>query len=203
MQEHIITRSSDDAPSRAIAASDAQLGSVIDRIGALERGPIGSGFPVIARSIVGQQLSEKVAPVIWSRVVSTVGETAEAIASAPHEALRAAGLSGRKAEYLQGIAHETLEGSLDWDSLAADDDEIVIEKLTRLRGVGRWTAEMYLIFALERPDVLALDDLGVRVSAGKMAGLGRQMTRGELDQRGERWAPYRSTASLWLWADHG
>jgi DNA-3-methyladenine glycosylase II len=198
-----ISISSSDAASRALAAADPQLGALIDRIGSLERGPLSSGFPVMARSIVGQQLSEKVAPKIWARVVESAGETPEAIAAADFDTLRAAGLSGRKIEYLQGIAAATLSGDLDWDALADLDDEAVIARLTALRGVGRWTAEMYLIFALGRPDVLALDDYGVRASAGRLAGLERPMTREELAQRGELWRPYRSVASLWLWASHG
>jgi DNA-3-methyladenine glycosylase II len=195
--------SADDTTSRALAASDPALGALIDRVGSIRRGPYETGFPVVARSIVAQQLSEKVAPVIWARVVERVGVTPEALAAAPPQELRDCGLSWRKVEYLQGIAQATLSGEIDWDGLASLPDEEVITELTSLRGVGRWTAEMYLIFALGRPDVLALDDLGVRISAGKMLGLGRATTREELAERGELWRPYRSTASLWLWAAQG
>jgi DNA-3-methyladenine glycosylase II len=113
-------------------------------------------------------------------------------------------IDGRWFDRSQSLpAQATLDGEISWDSLEYLDDEQVIEELTKLRGVGRWTAEMYLIFALGRPDVLALDDLGVRISAGRMASLDRPMTREELAERGERWRPYRSTASLWLWAERG
>ena len=193
----------DDAPSRALAAVDPELGALIDRVGAIERGPYETGFPIIARSIVAQQLSEKVAPIIWGRVVERVGISPEQIAEASVEDLRACGLSGRKTEYLQGIARATLAREIDWDSLGSLTDEEIVGELTRLRGVGRWTAEMYLIFALGRPDVLALDDLGVRISAGRMLGLGRAATLDELAERGDLWRPYRSAASLWLWADQG
>lgn len=199
----MLEMSADDAPSRALAAADTRLGAVIDRVDSIRREPYETGFPVIARSIVAQQLSEKVAPIIWGRVVERIGISPEQLAEASVEDLRSCGLSGRKVEYLQGIARATLAGEIDWDSLAALSDEEVIDELTRLRGVGRWTAEMYLIFALGRPDVLALDDLGVRISAGKMLGLGRAATREELAERGELWRPYRSTASLWLWASQG
>jgi DNA-3-methyladenine glycosylase II len=198
----IVITSADDA-SRALAAADPQLGAVIDRIGSIERGPVSSGFPVLIRSIVGQQLSEKVAPKIWARVAELTGATPEGVAGATFEDLRAAGLSGRKVEYVQGVARATLDGDIDWDALETLADEEVIAKLTALRGVGRWTAEMYLIFALGRPDVLALDDFGVRASAGRVMGLGRNATKDELAERGELWRPYRSTASLWLWAEHG
>ena len=195
--------SSSDATSLALAAADPELGALIDRVGEIRRGPYETGFPVVARSIVAQQLSEKVAPIIWGRVVERVGITPEALAEASVEELRGCGLSGRKVEYLQGIARATSAGEIDWAGLASLPDEEVIAELTKLRGVGRWTAEMYLIFALGRPDVLALDDLGVRISAGRMLGLGRAATREELAERGELWRPYRSTASLWLWADQG
>jgi len=199
----MLKMSADDAPSRALAAADPELGALIDRVGSIERGPYDTGFPVIARSIVAQQLSEKVAPKIWARVVENVGITPEALAAASPQELRDCGLSWRKVEYLQGIARATLAGEIDWDGLGSLPDEEVIADLSRLRGVGRWTAEMYLIFALGRPDVLALDDLGVRISAGKMMGLGRAATREELAERGELWRPYRSMASLWLWANGG
>ena len=202
-QTRMLVLDRDDATSRALAVADPALGVLIDRVGHVERGPYETGFVVVARSIVAQQLSEKVAPVIWGRVVERVGVSPEAIATAAFEDLRACGLSGRKVEYLQGIARATLAGEIDWDGLEALSDEEVIADLTRLRGVGRWTAEMYLIFALGRPDVLALDDLGVRISAGRVLGLGRAATRDELAERGELWRPYRSTASLWLWADQG
>jgi len=193
----------DDLPSRALAHADPQLGALIDRVGQVEASFPGGGFAVIARSIVSQQLSEKAASTIWGRVAEQTGTSPEALADAPAEALRAAGLSGRKVEYLQAIARSTVAGDIDWDGLESLDDEAVIEELVRLRGVGRWTAEMYLIFALGRPDVLALDDLGLRNSAGRAMGLGRPATRDELGERGERWRPWRSVASLWLWADVG
>ena len=135
--------------------------------------------------------------------VSAAPTSPEALAGADVEALRAAGLSGRKVEYLQAIACRTLAGEIDWDGFETLDDEAVIEELVRLRGVGRWTAEMYLIFALCRLDVLALDDMGLRNSAGQAMGLGRSATREELGERGELWRPWRSVASLWLWGDVG
>lgn len=201
---HTLSYTSDDAPSRALAQADPELGALIDRVRAVEA-PLwsGDGFAVIGRSIVSQQLSEKAAATIWRRVAEHVGTTPEAIAAAPVEGLRTAGLSGRKVEYLQGIARCSLAGAIDWNALDALDDEAVIEELVGLRGVGRWTAEMYLIFALGRPDVLAVDDQGLRNTAGRAFGLGRPATRAELQERGERWKPWRSVASLWLWGGVG
>lgn len=197
-----VRHTADDEVSRALAAADPELGMLIDRVGELDIVVTGGGFEVMAESIVSQQLATKVAATIWRRVAERVDTSAEAIAASSHDTLRELGLSGRKAEYLHGIAAATLSGEVDWGALEALDDETVIETLMSLRGVGRWTAEMYLIFALGRPDVLALDDFGLRASAGVMSGLGRPMTRDELAERGRCWAPHRSTASLWLWAGH-
>jgi DNA-3-methyladenine glycosylase II len=201
---HTLSYTSDDEPSRALAGADPELGALIDRVGSVES-PLwsGAGFAVIARSIVSQQLSEKAAATIWRRIAEQVGTSPESIADARVETLRAAGLSGRKVEYLQAIARSTVSGDIDWNALEALDDEAVIEALIELRGVGRWTAEMYLIFALGRPDVLAVDDQGLRNTAGRALGLGRAATREELAARGECWKPWRSVASLWLWGDVG
>jgi len=200
----ILAYTSDDVPSRMLAQADPELGVLIDRVGTVES-PLwsGEGFAVIARSIVSQQLSEKASATIWRRVAEQVGTSPESLVAAPVETLRAAGLSGRKVEYLQAIARCSLAGEIDWSGLEALDDEAVIQALVGLRGVGRWTAEMYLIFALGRPDVLALDDQGLRNTAGRAFGLGRPATRAELGERGERWRPWRSVASLWLWGDVG
>lgn len=193
----------DDPTSRALAAADPELGMLIDRVGEVEIAVSGGGFEVMAQSIVWQQVSAKAGASIWARLAREVGTTPEAIAGAPHDALRSAGVSKRKAEYMADIARATLAGEIDWDALESLDDEAVIDALVPLRGVGRWTAEMYLIFALGRPDVLALDDFGLRSSAGRMAGMGGPMGREELAARGELWRPWRTVACLWLWADQG
>ncbi|MDZ4170277.1 MAG: DNA-3-methyladenine glycosylase 2 family protein [Coriobacteriia bacterium] len=193
----------DDAASRHLAQADPELGVLIDRIGAVEVAVTGGGFEVMAEAIVSQQLSAKAAATIWRKLAEQVGSSAESLAAASHESLRFAGLSNRKAEYVADIARATLAGEIDWVALESLDDEAVIDTLVPLRGVGRWTAEMYLVFALGRPDVLALDDFGLRSSAGRMTGLGGPMSRTDLAQRGERWRPWRSAACLWLWSDQG
>lgn len=199
--DRLLHYQSDDIPSKTLASADPELGALIDRVGSVEITVTGGGFEVMAESIVWQQLSAKAGMAIWRKLSERVGSTPEALAAAPHEELRSAGLSNRKAEYIAGIARATVAGDIDWEALERLDDETVIEILSKLRGVGRWTAEMYLIFALGRPDVLALDDLGIRTSAGRMAGLSRPMTREELAARGEQWRPWRSVASLYLWTD--
>lgn len=199
----VLRYTSDDEPSRALATADPQLGALIDRVGKIEITVTGGGFEVMAESIVSQQLSSKAAATIWRKLADRVGTSVYALAEASHEDLRAAGLSNRKAEYVGDIARATLAGEIDWDALESLVDEAVVEALVPLRGVGRWTAEMYLIFALGRPDVLALDDFGIRSSAGRMVGLSGPMERAELAERGELWRPWRSAASLWLWEDQG
>jgi len=196
--EPLILTPEDDV-SRALAAADAELAALISRVGRVEIPAPGDPFEELVGSIVSQQLSVKAAATIWNRVIAVAEPHPLGFASADPDALRAAGLSRSKIEYVQGIARAVLAGEIDLDNLDALDDEQVIAELTRLRGVGRWTAEMFLIFALRRTDVLALDDYGVRNSAGRMMGLERPADRDELAQRGELWRPWRSAASLWLW----
>jgi len=190
----------DDPASSLLAKADPALGALMDRMTRIEIPAPGTPFEELVGSIVAQQLSDKVARIIWGRVIQVAEPTPQAFAAADFDALRGAGLSRSKAEYVQGIARTVLAGDIDLDALHTHDDERVIAELIGLRGVGRWTAEMFLIFALRRPDVLALDDLGIRASAGRLLGLGRVATRDEVSERGELWRPHRSVASLWLWA---
>lgn len=199
MERGALILSPDDPVSMELASTDPQLGGLIRRVGRVEIAAPDDPFTELVGSIVAQQLSLKAAGTIWKRVIAAVPPTPEGFSAADPDELRAAGLSRAKTAYVQGIAHTVVTGDLDLSALDTLDDEQVIEQLVRLKGVGRWTAEMFLLFALRRPDVLALDDLGVRGSAGKMADLGRPMTRDELAQRGDLWRPHRSTASLWLW----
>jgi len=196
-----IELTADSQTSQELIAADPEFGALIARVGRVEVSPPGEPFEELVGSIVAQQLSDKAARTIWNRVIEVAAPTPAGFASASFEDLRAAGLSRSKAEYVQGIARAVLGGEIDLAALALVDDEEAIERLIALRGVGRWTAEMFLIFALRRQDVLALDDLGIRASAGRMAGLERALTRAELTERGERWRPHRTAASLWLWAD--
>lgn len=185
--------------ARALTAADPELGAVIALVGDVEAPLAESGFEAIAQSIVWQQLSGKAGQTVWRRLRDVVGTSPRELADAPAQALRAVGLSNRKADHIRRIARATLAGEMDWEGLSRLDDEQVVRALLPLPGVGRWTAEMYLIFALGRPDVLALDDFGIRRSAGLMLGLGRPLGRSELAERGERWRPWRTAASLWLW----
>lgn len=185
---------------QALRTADERLSAVIDVVGPLELAPSRDPFRSLAESIVYQQLSLKAAGTIWRRFEALGPVTPEGIAGLEVEAMRGAGVSGQKARYLKDLADAVLTGRTDLASLDALDDEAVIEDVTRVKGIGRWTAEMFLIFSLGRLDVLALDDAGLLRSAGWLLGHGRPATREEFAMAGEAWRPYRSVASLYLWA---
>lgn len=189
-----------DDVSMTLAESDPVLGALIDRVGAVSLTPPSDAFVAIVRSVVGQQLSERAARAVFGRLSASVDITPLALASARDGTLRHAGLSRQKASYVREIARQFLIGEFDPARLEGLTDEQVIAELVRFRGVGPWTAEMFLMFALRRPDVLAIDDLGVRAQAGEMMGLGRPTSRDELIRLGEAWKPHRSAASFYLMA---
>ncbi|TAM13077.1 MAG: DNA-3-methyladenine glycosylase 2 family protein [Nevskiaceae bacterium] len=174
-------------------------------LGSRERSP----FHVLCTSIINQQLSLKAADTIQARVMQHVGAAAEftpaSLAHADPEALRAAGLSRSKARWLTDIAGRVLEGSFSFEQLATLDDEAAIETLDALPGIGRWTAEMFLIFALGRLDIFALDDVGLRRSLDRLYG--KPHNDAAARRCTAKWAPYRSVASWYLWrmvdADEG
>ncbi|NRB12578.1 MAG: DNA-3-methyladenine glycosylase 2 family protein [Candidatus Thalassarchaeum sp.] len=159
----------------------------------------GDMFLTLTGSIVSQQISTKAAKSVWSRVEGLVGEvTPQSILSHTHEELRGCGLSGRKAEYLHGIAEAWTNGYEDirWEDLS---DEEASERLVALRGVGTWTAEMILIFALLRPDVFPIGDIGVVRAVEGLYNDGGGMSTEELVGRAEQWRPWRTVATWYLW----
>lgn len=196
---HTIHHQSDDAPSRALAKADPALGAVIDQVGSFDFGPFGEPFEVLAHSIVSQQLATAASARIWSRLRERVGVTPQAVLAASEATLREVGLSARKAEYLRGLASAAVERDPDLDALDGLSDEEVVARLTALRGVGPWTAHMFLMFGLRRPDVLALDDFGIRLAVGRLLGLGGPASPAQVAERAEIWRPYRSVALLYLW----
>jgi DNA-3-methyladenine glycosylase II len=191
------------AEARALAASDPAMAALVVRVGPLaieDRRRDGTPFEALARIVVGQQVSTAAARTIWERICSAFG-------GAPHhsavldaeERLRACGMSGRKASYVCGIARAIAERRLDPEALASMEDEGVIEALTEVRGLGRWSAEMFLIFHLGRPDVFSGGDLGLRNGLRIMLGAERAPGPAEAISLAERWRPRRSLASLYLW----
>jgi DNA-3-methyladenine glycosylase II len=159
-------------------------------------------YGALLRAIVGQQLSTKAARTIYLRVLDLFGgatPSPQQLLDGREEDLRAAGLSGRKVEYIRDLAAHVLSGELELDRLDQLGDEEAIEEMVAVRGLGRWTAEMFLIFHLERPDVLSGGDLGIRKAIQTEYGLDEMPTPTEVTELGERWRPHRSLASLYLW----
>ena len=208
-----------DVAIAALSAADPKLGALIQRVGpfTLRLPAQQSPFEALARSIVYQQLNGKAAASIHARLIASFGDVAglgehpspQHLLDCPNEQLRAAGLSHNKALALRDLAAKTVDGTV--PTLAAirkmSDDEI-IEHLTQVRGIGRWTVEMMLMFRLGRPDVLPVDDYGVRKGfALTFLGLKPTQkvtpdllaTRAQMERRGKRWAPWRSVASWYMW----
>ena len=157
-------------------------------------------FVTLARSIVGQQISAASAQAVWDRLLVAVPEFTPARVGRVHiDRLRACGLSQRKAHYIHDLAAHFRQGGMridDWHDL---DDESVIAALTRIRGVGRWTAEMFLIFNLMRPDVLPMDDIGLQKAVSQHYFSRDPVTRSELREVAENWAPWRSVGTWYMW----
>lgn len=159
-------------------------------------------FDALVRSIVYQQLSGKAAATIHGRVLTLVGDGAQAphrITATSHEDLRAAGLSNAKARYVRNLAEHVLDGSLPVESLHEMRDDEIIAALTQVKGIGRWSAQMFLMFRLGRPDILPELDLGVQKGIQKAYRLRKLPTPTQVLRRGEKWAPYRTIASWYMW----
>lgn len=183
---------------------DPVLAGVIDAVGPCKLVPRTefTHFDVLVRSIVYQQLSGKAAATIHGRVVSLIGEgsdTATKISATSHEAFRAAGLSNAKASYVRNLAEHVLNGSLPVETLHELSDEEIIAALTQVKGIGKWSAQMFLMFRLGRPDVLPELDLGVQKGIQKAYRLRKLPTPAQVLRRGARWAPYRTVASWYMW----
>lgn len=197
--------SPDDA-RRALTEADATLGRVIDAVGpfTLEPHTMRSPFESLLRAIVGQQLSMKAAATIHGRVLDLFEEaspTPAALLDLPDEALRGAGLSRAKLAAARDLARKTLDRTIpaDTQTLATMTDAEIVAALTQVRGVGRWTAEMLLIFRLGRPDVLPATDLGIRKGFMRTYDRPDLPAPAEVLDYGTRWQPYRSVASWYLW----
>lgn len=191
----------DSLEVRHLAQADPTLGAFIERIGPVEQPLSTDYYASLAEAIVAQQLSDAAAATIWGRLVLALGGEAspEAVLAAADETLRGAGLSRSKTSFLRDLASRVRDGSLDLARVATLPDEEVIAELSAVKGIGRWTAEMFLIFSLGRPDVLALDDGALRTTVGWLYGLEAPVSRETVAELGERWKPYRTTASLYLW----
>lgn len=195
-------------PAEQLAAADPKLGRLIELIDVAviaERAADRDRnlFVALARTIVGQQVSTAAARTIWSRVCTEFGSDEPApelfVETGAEQRLRTCGLSGRKASYVIGIAEAVVAEELLLDELLAMEDEQVIETLVALRGLGRWSAEMILMFDLARPDVFSGGDLGLRKGIQIAYALDAPPTPEEAIAIAERWSPHRTLASLYLW----
>ena len=187
-----------------IAARDPVLAQLVARVGPIRhrpRDPDGP-FGALVRSIVFQQLAGRAAQAIYTRVRAAVGEalTPETLNAASDEALRAAGLSANKLASLRDLSAKVLDGSVVLTRTSRRSDDELIERLTTVRGIGRWTAEMYLMFQLRRLDVWPVDDLGVRQGYALIWKLDVPPTAKELGPLGDRFRPYRSVVARYCWA---
>ena len=181
-------------------AGDAGLAGLIQRFPGERIQTSGSAFQVLANSIVGQQISVKAAAAIFGRLTALLGEWAPAAVDAvDDDALRAAGLSLRKVEYFRSLAAAFSDGTGDPARWEHETDEQVMKELVALRGIGRWTAEMFLIFHLQRPDVLPLDDIGLLQSAARTFGWDYPFDPKRLKARAEAWRPWRTAGVWYLW----
>ena len=193
----------DDA-CKHLARRDRVMKKLIPQFGEARLQSRGDAFTTLARSIVGQQISVKAAQSVWDRLVALLGVPSTRVAPARVEAmqpaaLRQAGLSQRKAEYLLDLAQHFSSGAVHVQQWRQMEDEAIVEELVAIRGIGRWTAEMFLIFHLMRPNVLPLDDLGLLKGISQSYFSGEPVSRAEAREVGDAWAPYRSVATWYLW----
>ena len=190
-----------------LMAADRRMAKLMKTLGPLQperdrRGSREDPYEALARAICGQQLSTKAAATIWGRIEALFGggtPNPKQVIAADPQALRDAGLSWSKVSYFRDLAERVQDGALDVGRLPQLSDEEVIEELTAIKGIGRWTAEMFLIFHLGRPDVLSTGDLGVRKGAQLAYGLDEMPTPAGLEQMGEAWRPHRTIACLYFW----
>jgi DNA-3-methyladenine glycosylase II len=191
---------------RHLSRRDPLLKQLIKHVGPCTLQPGAEAFPALVRAIIAQMISTKAARAIGARVEAALqpqGLLPSAVAAASEETLRAAGLSRAKAQALKDLASRAESGALPLDRLAELSDEEVIEYLVPVRGIGRWTAEMFLIFSLGRLDVLPVDDFGLRAGARDLYELPDLPSRADLRERAEAWRPYRSIATWYFWRRRG
>lgn len=193
----------DDA-CRHLGKRDRVMRKLIPKFGESRLQSRGDAFTTLARAIVGQQISVKAAQSVWDRFAVAVGGPSNrlsprAVLGCANSELRSAGLSARKCEYLADLAQHFEDGSVHVRQWQQMEDEAIVEELVGIRGIGRWTAEMFLIFHLMRPDVMPLDDIGLLKGISVNYFSGEPVSRAEAREVGEAWAPFRSVATWYIW----
>ncbi len=184
----------------ALAAREPAFAAAIARVGYPEPRISQRGYVTLLRAIVGQQVSIKAAAAIWARVDAVTGGAVDPanLVATSEEALRGAGLSRMKAAYARSLAEEVLSGQLDLAALP-DDDEEAIAAMTRVKGIGRWSAEIYLLFAEGRLDVWPAGDLAVQIEVGRILGLDAKPSEKETRALADSWRPHRGAAAIFAW----
>lgn len=200
MSVHTIENSQElEAHITALTVIEPKFAAVYEQVGTPDLRHNAGGFEQLMRAMVGQQLSVAAAASIWQRLVDANLTTPQAIREASDEDLRAQGLSKQKTRYVRSL----VEHDIDFDALGTLPNEDVVKTLTAVTGIGRWTAEMYLLFSLKRADVLAVDDLAIKVAAMELLDLTERPTPKQLNRLTQDWSPHRSAASLLLWSYYG
>lgn len=183
-----------------LAACDAVMGNLIQHFEGATLTSRGCAFTTLARSIVGQQISVKAAESVWQKVVAATPDMMpHTIAAAEQNLLRTCGLSARKIIYLQDLSRHFTEGNLNETTWSDMDDEAIIVQLTQVKGIGCWTAEMFLIFHLQRPDVLPLDDIGLQRAISRHYFDKQPVNKKTMLELAKPWQPWRSVATWYLW----
>jgi len=183
-----------------LESKDRVMKRLIPQFGGVSLQSRGDPFATLARSVVGQQISVKAAQTVWDRFAKLPAQmTPEQVLRLKIEDMRAAGLSTRKVEYIVDLALHFEQGALHVDDWAGMDDEAIITELVAIRGIGRWTAEMFLIFHLMRPDVLPLDDVGLINGISTCYFSGETVSRSDAREVAQAWAPYRTVATWYIW----
>jgi DNA-3-methyladenine glycosylase II len=183
-----------------LAAEDARIAAALADAGYPEPRISVPGYQTLLRTIVGQQVSVKAAASMWAKLTALVGDppAPERLIEASDETLRAAGLSRQKAAYARSLAEEVVSGRLDIARLPADDEEAIAE-LVRVNGIGRWSAEIYLLFAEGRGDVWPAGDLAIQIEVGRILGLEGRPTEKALRALAEPWRPHRGALAVFAW----
>ena len=179
---------------------DCDIAAVFDEYGVPEPRTRAPGFEAFVAAIVSQQVSKEAAATIFARVKNLCSEFSPSVVlDIPYEELRGAGLSGRKTEYLLGLAEAIDTGDFDVEALSQKSDGEAIANITELRGFGRWSAEIYLMFALGRRDIFPADDLALQIALAKLKGLSEKAKPKLARELTANWAPWRSVGALFLW----
>jgi DNA-3-methyladenine glycosylase II len=189
-----------DRAKRSLARKDPVMAGIMKRHPKVFMMRRGAPFMTLARAICGQQISVKAAQSVWNRVCECVGEiTPQNVLGRKRPQLRACGLSDRKVEYIADLAQHFADGKIHEHRWPEMDDEAIIAELVDVRGIGRWTAEMFLMFNLLRPDVFPLDDLGLQKAVRLAYFGGRKTSLKKIRKLGDTWRPWRSVATWYLW----